>query len=317
MKPARDGIRHPYRSSRLGQGGILRQQDGAPLNGVSAQQDTGGAAQSLMAENQELRRKLWKARRRPSRMVGTALSAMGFAALLLAVFYESSILAFIGLGLTFWGVLLLFVRPTNYVKGQLLDSATETSYASLDRLLEHLGYEGEPVYLPPKELKALKSGIMYITVQRGENIPKDPLPEDVSGEQLFTTSPPGIYLVAPGLGLANLMEEEMGQDFSKSNIDYLQRNLPSVIIEGLELAEGMEFEVEGGTVMVKIVNSLYEKFYGSLNERLKRFGCPLISAIALALTRAAGKPVIVEHIGSEPENKTRYARYVILGGTNA
>jgi len=37
-----------------------------------------------------------------------------------------------GLGLTFWGALLIFVRTTLYVKGQLL--------------------EGVPTYLPPKQL---------------------------------------------------------------------------------------------------------------------------------------------------------------------
>ena len=43
-------------------------------------------------------------------------------ALTASAFYASSILAFIGLGLTFWGALLLYITPTKYVKLELLNA---------------------------------------------------------------------------------------------------------------------------------------------------------------------------------------------------
>ena len=61
--------------------------------------------QRLEQEKETLRLKLWKCERRPSTLTDYILLAVGAAALTSATIYSSSILAFIGLGLTFWGVL--------------------------------------------------------------------------------------------------------------------------------------------------------------------------------------------------------------------
>jgi len=269
---------------------------------------------TLEEENQDLREKLRKATRRPSRLAGLGLSALGFTALTISILFESSILAFIGLGLTFWGVLLLFVRTTHYVKSQLLDATSRPYYVAVERLLDHLEYEGHPVYLPPRQLKTLKVGTIFIAAEKNEEIDYYKLSEDLQAEQLFIQIPSGVCLFAPGVGLANLLEEEIGKDFTKESLDDLQRDLPSAIIEGFELAEGVEIEVEGEAVVVKIMSSLYEAFYEDAGERLKRIGCPLVSAIALALTRATGQPIFVDEIKPEPESRKMIVRYVVLRG---
>jgi len=282
--------------------------EGTPLG------DQGGLMRSLEEENQDLRRRLRRATRRPSRIVGFGLSGLGLTSLSLSIFYESSILAFIGLGLTFWGALLLFVRTTLYVKGQLLESTARPYYVALERLLDHLGYEGVPVYLPPKQLKALKGGTIFMAAEKDEGIDYDRLSDEVQIGQLFTPNPSGIFLAAPGVGLANLLEEEMGKDFTKVTLEDLQRDLPPAIIEGFELAESVEIEVEREAVTVKVTNSLFEAFNEGADERLKRIGCPLVSAMALALTRATGRSIFVEDVRSETEGRTMTVRYRILGG---
>lgn len=267
---------------------------------------------SLEEENEDLRHRLRKASLRPSRLVGLGLSALGFTALALSIYYESSILAFIGLGLTFWGVLILFTRTTHYVKGQLLDSTTRPYYDSIERLLDHMGYEGLPVYLPPRQLKALKGGAVFIVAEKDKEIDYYQLSGELEIKQFFVADPLGVCLVAPGVGLANLLENEVGRDFTKMSLDDLQRNLPQAVIEGFELAEGVDMEVERDAVIVKIMNSLYESFYEDANERLKRIGCPLVSAIALALARSTSRPISVEEVKSEPESGKMSFRYAIL-----
>jgi hypothetical protein len=273
-----------------------------------------GALRSLEGENLELRRRLRKATRRPSRMAGILLSALGLASLSLAIFYESNILAFIGLGLAFWGAILLFVRTTHYVKGQLLESTARPYYTAIERLLDHLEYDGTPTYLPPKQLKALKGGTIFISAEKGEEIDYQRLSNELQVDRLFSPNPLGVLMVAPGVGLANLLEEEVGKDFTRASLKDLQRDLPPAIIEGFELAEGVETEVEGDVISVKITKSLYRTFYEEADERLKRIGCPLVSAIALALTRSTDKPIFVQDVQSEPEGSTMTIHYLVLGG---
>ena len=55
---------------------------------------------------------------------GTML-LLGIVALLASVIYASSILAFIGLGLVFWGAILLYVEPEEHIKKVILFAVSE------------------------------------------------------------------------------------------------------------------------------------------------------------------------------------------------
>jgi len=82
--------------------------------------------------------------------VAYALLFSGAIALITSVFYSSSILAFIGLGLTFWGALLLYIKPVKHVKASLLDSTVISSLRSVDQMIKDLNYKGKAIYLPPR-----------------------------------------------------------------------------------------------------------------------------------------------------------------------
>ncbi|MBO3804045.1 MAG: hypothetical protein JTT11_09310 [Candidatus Brockarchaeota archaeon] len=275
-----------------------------------------GEARSLERENLELRRKLWKLRRAPSRVSGLSLSSLGFASLAASVLYESSILAFIGLGLSFWGALLLFARPSHYVRSEVLESGIRAHYLSLQRLLDHLGYEGRPVYVPPRRLEDVKGGSVFIAAEGVKN-EEGAFPPDFSTRDFITPNPHGVNVVPPGLGIANLLEEEMGRNFSSMDLGYLAQNLPAALVEGFEFAEGVEIEEAGGSVAVKIRNSIFEFFYREgMDKRLGGIGCPLVSSIALALARATGQPVVVSDAKLDPESGTVSALYEFLGGAS-
>ncbi|MGQ9513700.1 MAG: zinc ribbon domain-containing protein [Thermoproteota archaeon] len=142
---------------------------------------------SLEQENLELRSQLWKLRRKPSRSVGAALSILGFTALFMSIMYESSILAFIGLGLTFWGILLLFIRPMNYVRSEFMKAMTKAYYDLMQRLLSHLGYDGDPIYLPPRRLRALRTGgYLHWDWQLTRELRIDTFRRDPRGSTIYT-----------------------------------------------------------------------------------------------------------------------------------
>ena len=258
--------------------------------------------ENLRLEKERMRIELWKQKRRPSGIAGYALLLLGAAALASSVVYESSVLAFIGLGLTFWGALLSFIRPVGYVRSSLLDSTAVFSLMTVDQVIEDLNYTGKGLYLPPRHLKGLKEGAVLIPSKKGviTSVEK-------AGE--------GIRLSPSGLGLVNLFEKELGTSFAKVDLDYLRNHLPKLFIEGLEIAEDFRMNIKSNIAHIKITGSIYNdlcKEVRKLPNVCGSIGCPLCSSIACALTRATGKPVIIEKNQLSQDGKTIEAYYRIL-----
>lgn len=71
------------------------------------------------------------------------------------------------------------------------------------------------------------------------------MPTDVqlSQEQIIMENPPAINLKPPGVGLHNLIEEELKSNFSMVDLNYIQMNLEKALVEGLEIVEAFEMEV--------------------------------------------------------------------------
>lgn len=269
--------------------------------------------QQLESEKEALRLELWRHKRKPSGIAGYTLLLLGIIALVSSIPYSSLILAFIGLGLALWGALLLYIKPTRYMKAILLDSTAISTLTTIDRVIADLNYKGRGIYLPPRYLKEIKSGTVFIPSEKTIIIP--PI-EEVAQGKVFLKNPQGMCLTPPGLGLVNLYENELGTDFSKVDLNYLQNNLPKLFVEGLEIAEDLELNVEGNIIQTKIVGSIYTKFCKELRKLSSNvcssFGCPLCSSIAIALTRATGKPIIIEKAEPSEDGKTIEAYYQIL-----
>jgi len=244
--------------------------------------------------------------------VAYVLLLSGAIALVTSIFYSSSILAFTGLGLTFWGALLLYIKPTKYVKSSLLDSTTISSLRTIDQIITDLNYKGKAIYLSPRYLKDLKSGKVFIPSKKGIVIP--PV-EDVAEEKVFLENPKGMCLTPPGLGLANLYENELRKDFTKVDLNYLQNNLPKLFIEDLEIAENLEINVESDRIRAKITGSINKDLCNDarkLPNICGSLGCPICSSIAIALTRTTGKPVIIEKTEVPKDGETIEANFRLL-----
>jgi len=247
-----------------------------------------------------------------SETVAYALLLSGAIALMTSVFYSLSILAFIGLGLTFWGALLLYIKPAKYVKARLLDSTVISSLKTVDQMITNLNYKGKAIYLPPRYLKDLKGGKAFIPSKENLGIP--PV-EEVAQEKVFLANPKGMCVTPPGLGLANLYENELRKDFMEVDLNYLQNNLPKLLVEDLEIAEDLEINIEDNTIKAKITGSI-NKDLCSETKKLPNIcgslGCPLCSSIAIALTRATGKPVIIEKTEVSKDGQTIETSFRLL-----
>ena len=268
--------------------------------------------EQLENEKETLRLQLWKTRRKPPGIIGYAVLLVGATALIASFIYSSNILALIGLGLSFWGILFLYAKPVQYMKAGLIDSTAIASLTTIDRVLADLNYQGKGIYLPPKYLKDFKSGTVFLPEKKEMQIPAL---EQLSKENVFIKNPNGLCLVPSGLGLTNLYETELGTDFAKVDLAYLQRNLPKLLIEGLEIVEDFEMRIKDNQVYVGITGSSYAEFCNKLREFSNicgTFGCPLCSSIAVALTRTTGKPIQVEKTAHSKDGKKLRILFRIL-----
>ena len=266
------------------------------------------------AELEELRRKVWSYRRLPTRLAGYVVTFVGAAVLVGSMVFSSNVMAIIGLPLIFWGVLFFFLKPTSLVKADLLDSASFSLLENMGRLVSEFGLKGKGVYLPPHYLEELSGGLVFVSTKDEVYVPTvDEVGE--AEDRVFLKNPSGVCLVPSGVALTNLLERELGTSFAKVNLEYLERNLPKVFVEALEIAENFELSVEGGSVHVRIEGSIYKDLCGEvrrLSGVCESFGCPFCSSIACALARASGKAVVMDGNELSRDGKVMDVYYRVL-----
>lgn len=245
------------------------------------------------------------------------LLSMGSIAIVLSYIFTSFILAFAGLGLTFWSVILVFLKTTRYVKADLFEATPVSSLKSIDQVIAHFNCEGKGIYLPQRYLGDFKGGKVFIPFEKELVLPSV---EEVAKGEVYLENPHGLCLTPSGLGLVNLFEKKLETDFSRVDVNYLVGNLPKLFIEDLEIAEDFEMNPVGNMIHVRITGSVYNNMcvgVGELSSSCKSFGCPLCSSLACALAKATGKPIVIEKSGLSEDGRVIQVYYrIIENGVN-
>lgn len=251
-------------------------------------------------------------RRRHRLWSGVALLfiCFGLISLALSLIYDSSILAFIGLGLTLWGGLFFFIKTTKYVKVSVFDATIMSSLLAIDKILTELNSQGEGVYFPPKDIKK-KNVFMVVPLKRQRYMPK----ADTLAEGKVFLNSKGICLIPPGQGLMNLYEKELRKDFSKRDLNYLTNKLSKVLIENLEILEDIEIKKQDEAVVyVKMKGAFHaglcKQFRGYTG--IGRLGCPLCSSLACVLVKATDKAVTIKRKYISIDGKTTETWYHLI-----
>jgi hypothetical protein len=227
------------------------------------------------------------------------------------------ILAFIGLGLVFWGALFLLVRPISYVKSSLLDATAISTYTTIDRITKELKYHSKSYHIPPypeevylpEHLKGLKETIVFISANEETELPSI---EEIAKSRFMLDNHNGIIISPPGLGLVEQFEKELRTSLTKINLEELCEVLPKIILEDLQLAKEVDIKVEGNLVHLKITNSIYKALHREVDLQSVHFlGSPLESAIACAIAQSTGKPVTIQKSMTDPNIDTIEVNYLI------
>jgi hypothetical protein len=239
------------------------------------------------------------------------LLGLGLAALAVAVLFRSTNLVFVGLGLTFWGVLLFFVQPHEYVKLDLMNTAGLSSLESIDKVLVGLGYRARGVYIPVGEPE---KAVVFVPMEQSSRIPRSTA---IKGKTLLD-DPKGLLIVPPGLALSNLIEKKLGFILKNSGVEALVGNLRKVLVEDLDVVRDVEVRVEGDVVKFRLVDSKYATFCQEFDNESSGagLGCPLCSALACVLAIASGKPVRFEEDELSVDGRTTESSYQLLNMKN-
>lgn len=261
----------------------------------------------------EERKAMKKGKLSLANVAGWATLSFGGLALIGSIFYSSQILAFIGLGLVFWGFILNYIQTEEYVKESLLNATTISLLSTLNQLITELGYKGKAIYLPPKYLKDPEDNKAFIP--KNEILKLPTLEQEQEKDKLFIENPQGLLVTPPGSELSKLFEKILETSFTRVDIQYLQLNMPKLFIEDLEIAQNFEMIIENNLIKVKMEKTAYQNLikasdkFANIHQIL---GCPLTSAIACALVKASGKPITIEKQELDKEDGTFEIEYHIM-----
>ena len=244
-----------------------------------------------------------------------SLIGTGLLALILSIIFELAIPAFIGLGLVFWGIILTYMRTEDYTKKSLLDATVSSQQSTINQIMPNLNFRGKPVYLPPKYFSKPETVKVYIARQKDGPLPSSELlPEEE--KRLYIANPPGLILNPPGIGLTKLFERVLKTSFTQVDLQFLQQNMPKLLIDNLEICQNYEMRIQEDKIHVVLNNSLLKVDEDSdtqhtNNEPLS----PLTSAMACAFAKATGQPITIEKVESNDDVQDISIEYRILSET--
>ncbi len=264
----------------------------------------------LEYENSELRKELDRLGGRPSGAIAYVLLAVGLSLLILSIIHSVQIAAIIGIAITFWGSLFLFIRPSRFVRREVFNSIIRGGSDNVYQLLEEIEYTGRPRYISPGTLRDIKRVILFISKEREVKT----LPVDISMENgIYTKNPEGVKFSPIGLELLLLLEKSLSTNFALVDFRYLENHLGKAIVDELEIARSFEMDVEENIVNVRVSGNVFEVLfedYGKDNVHLYKVD-PLTSALACVMAIVSRKAIIIDLCEWDSESGVLTTSYIM------
>lgn len=236
---------------------------------------------------------------------------IGLFIIALSALYASSFLVIIGVSVAFWSAVLIYITPSKHVPLTLLNVCADPNSSNTERILTQFGSEEKGIYLPPNRINDIESSLVFIPAT-----PTTPLPQpgEVPEQSLYNQKDE-LFVTPPGLSLCRFFEQELNISFVKTDLSYLQKTLPTLLVNRLEIAEKVEIQVNENLVHAQITGSLFN----SICEKTKALprahqavGCLLASAIACSLAKASGHAIRINKEVSNQQDETCIIEYQLL-----
>ncbi len=274
---------------------------------------------------------------RVSLLIVISFLITGVALFVTSVFSDNQIFSSVGLGLTFFGAILLLITPKKLVESSFLVSSTLPAYLAMDRMIKNLNLKREAYNIPscsgdaslPEHLKCLNEMVTFIPVeQTEESMDIESLPPDeyllknhknllinIAEDKFLTENPKGLLLPSPGLSLLEKIERKHKNSLDRISLSKLDNEL-SYLFHQLHLCKEIKMAVNANQVTLQINNSFYDDLYSQKNDltSVKILGCPLVSAVACAIAKSVGKPTLIQAIKTSSNYKTITVNLEIVSG---
>jgi hypothetical protein len=258
----------------------------------------------------------------PAGAIAGVFLAIGVLLLVFAVFLEQQVIAFIGLGFTFWGAIFALTRSNRYVEGVLLDSTAESTYTTIDRMVNDLTFTKQGYYIPayprdvslPDYLKTLKEPVVFISAP---SLNGTPSVDELAQGKFLSTRSQGIFIISPGAGLLAQMEKQVQLDFSKISLQELAEVLPRLLTDVFTLAKTADLKLTENGAVFKATGIVYESLYHAQPplKSVNILGCPVVSAVASALAKTSRKMVVISEQVLSPNICGVNATFNFVGGS--
>jgi hypothetical protein len=253
----------------------------------------------------------------PTKPIALTLLIAGFLSILLSIVYDSSISAFVGLGLVFWGGILAYIRSDEDPAKKILYVLSTSPFSTLNELFRELNYEGDTIYLPPKYLKNPETNKVCILKQKNDRLPS---PEELQKEEdiVLAKNPVAIVLTPPGDELTKMFERILRKNFAQVDLEFVIENVPRLFVQDFMIAENVKISVSDKKVDVTIENIVFGEMLKDLarsSESLRSLGTSLSSSFGCILAKATGKPVRIRSDRVSDDAKTVFLEYDLVDET--
>jgi hypothetical protein len=175
----------------------------------------------LESKIEKLEDKLKKYEGKPLSTIAYIIINIGLILASLSILHTHQIAAIIGIALTFWGSLLLYIRPTGYVRKEIIDSISLDLFKRhRSALTQENGFMYILRYISPKSLHDSKNVVLYIEKLEAS------LPQE--SQNLPDKSIGSISFRPLGLELSRLLEKELNTNLLLLNLENLSQSLGKV-----------------------------------------------------------------------------------------
>jgi hypothetical protein len=246
----------------------------------------------ILGQRDELRRRLEAHNRWAIRPAALGLFAFG---LVILVFWmltrndatQSSLLLLAGLTAIAIAILLYFLSPSRFLRGEVSDAVALTGVMNQGKILSSLLIEGRGIYVPASEAGATK---VFVPVS-------DTITDVPSSGGIFAAGAgKGVLLDPPGYGLLScsrliipaLTEEDLEHEFA------------DLMVNGLELVRKADLKRAGELVIVTMTDLANAGMCSAIRRENPRLctqtGCPICSFAACMVADGTRRRVRIEGV---------------------
>ena len=257
-----------------------------------------------MLSNLKHNKKLWKALRRGTIRLGLGVTSIGATCLIISYLSSSTILTFIGLGLTLWGLLLFYISQPRSIPGKVFGILSFSMLSSIEAFVNEFYHGKSAVHFYHANRNGLAQGYIYF-VQKPIGALHNYAQlnnQEISQNDLNVT-----FIPSPSQGLLDLIERELNVDLAKVDFPFLERTLPDILVEELKLVDYFLIEANDDTFAIRFSGEPSAHLCRLINEKSKigyRIGCPVCSVLALILSKSTGRPIIIKQTIPEGDDST-------------